>query len=162
MTAGSPVWKGMKDSSLLNWPSSVRNLSGLKRSGSCHCLGSICTAHCSGNIMAPFGMWYPARVEAYNETKGGRAQVKKFPTKGSNICKILILCAVVLYTEHDYRHNQNYMIWTHFFMFMVPCIIIYSMKQPTDAALCSQFYSTARFTLHFSGVLHTHHQEYNF
>ena len=26
----------------------------------------------------------------------------------------------------------------------------------------SQFYSTARFTLHVSGVLHTHHQEYNF
>ena len=25
-----------------------------------------------------------------------------------------------------------------------------------------QFYSTARFTLHVSGVLHTHHQEYNF
>ena len=48
------------------------------------------------------------------------------------------------------------------FMFMVPCIIIYSMKQPTDAAICSQFYSTARFTLHVSGVLHTHRQEYNF
>ena len=26
----------------------------------------------------------------------------------------------------------------------------------------SQFYSTARFTLHVSGVLHTHHQQYNF
>ena len=49
-----------------------------------------------------------------------------------------------------------------YFMFMVPCIIIYSMKKPTDAAICSQFYSTARFTLHVSGVLHTHHQEYNF
>ena len=28
--------------------------------------------------------------------------------------------------------------------------------------MCSQFYSTARFTLHVSGVLHTRHQEYNF
>ena len=28
--------------------------------------------------------------------------------------------------------------------------------------MCSQFYSTARFTLHVSGVLYTHHQEYNF
>jgi len=33
-------------------------------------------------------------------------------------------------------------------MFMIPCIVIYSMKQPTDAAICSQFYSTVRFTLH--------------
>ena len=32
----------------------------------------------------------------------------------------------------------------------------------TVAAMCGQFYSTARFTLHVSGVLHTHHQEYNF
>ena len=31
---------------------------------------------------------------------------------------------------------------------------IYSMKLPTDAAICSKFYSTARFTLHVSGVLH--------
>ena len=41
-------------------------------------------------------------------------------------------------------------------------VFFYSMKYPTDAAICSQFYSTARFTLHVSGVLHTHHQEYNF
>ena len=40
---------------------------------------------------------------------------------------------------------------------MVPCIIFYSMNT-TDAAICSQFYSTARFTLHVSGVLYTHHQ----
>ena len=46
-------------------------------------------------------------------------------------------------------------------MFMVPFIIIYSMKYPTDAPICSLFYSTARFTLHVSAVLHTHHQEYN-
>ena len=36
-----------------------------------------------------------------------------------------------------------------------------SMKQPTDATVCSQFYSTAKFTLHVSGATHTHHQEYN-
>ena len=40
-----------------------------------------------------------------------------------------------------------------YFMFMVPCIIIYYMKYPTDAAICSQFYSTARFTLHVSDIL---------
>ena len=28
------------------------------------------------------------------------------------------------------------------------------MKYLTDAAKCSQFYSTAKFTLHVSGVLH--------
>jgi len=43
-------------------------------------------------------------------------------------------------------------------------IDIYSFNnQPdaADAAVCSQFYFTARFTLHVSVVLHTHHQEYN-
>ena len=48
-----------------------------------------------------------------------------------------------------------------YFMFLVLCIVIYSMEKLTDAAISSQFYSTARFTLHVSDVLHTHHQEYN-
>ena len=42
------------------------------------------------------------------------------------------------------------------------CLYNIFFKYPTDAAVCSQFYSTARFTLHVSGVLHTHHHEYNF
>ena len=35
------------------------------------------------------------------------------------------------------------------------------MKYPTDATVRSQFYSTAKFTLHVSGGTHAHHQEYN-
>jgi hypothetical protein len=35
------------------------------------------------------------------------------------------------------------------------------MKQPTDATVCSQFYSTAKVTLHVSGATQAHHQEYN-
>ena len=46
--------------------------------------------------------------------------------------------------------------------YMYKHISLYYMKWPTDAAICSQFHSTARSTLHVSGVLYTHHQEYNF
>jgi len=38
-------------------------------------------------------------------------------------------------------------------------LLMYSMKY---VAIYSQFYSTARFTVHVTVVLHTHHQEYNF
>ena len=39
-------------------------------------------------------------------------------------------------------------------MLMVPCVIIYSMKQPTDAPICSHFYFTARFTTCFRCFIH--------
>ena len=35
-------------------------------------------------------------------------------------------------------------------------------NKQTDATICSQFHFTATFTLHVSGALYTHHQEYNF
>jgi len=64
--------------------------------------------------------------------------------------------------SHERSLCRDLLSVSDYFMFMVPCIIIYSVKYPTDAAMCNQFYSTAVFTIHVSGVLHTHHQEYNF
>jgi len=43
-----------------------------------------------------------------------------------------------------------------------PTQIIWLFYEITNRRSCLQsIYSTARFTLHVSGVLYTHHQEYN-
>ena len=67
-----------------------------------------------------------------------------------------VLCGTFTVLLHDIKES----LYVFYVYGSVHHNIFYEI--PTDAALCSQFYSTARFTLHVSGVLYTHHQEYNF
>ena len=67
----------------------------------------------------------------------------KFESNGDKASTVLCICTFYVYGSM--HHN-----------------ICYEITNICNAAICSQFYSTARFTLHVSGVLHTHHQEFNF
>jgi len=46
------------------------------------------------------------------------------------------------------------------FIFIVPCIITF-YEITKNATVRSEFYSSAKLTLHVSGCTHAHHQEYN-
>jgi len=48
---------------------------------------------------------------------------------------------------------------SHFFIFVVPCIMLYSGEIQQDATIA--FFIRNGFTLHVSGDSLTHHQEYS-